>query len=351
MESVIGKRIHSARKMAGLSLRKLAEKVDADISHTSIRKFEKGQLVPDSETLSVLAKALNVRPDYFFKPFEVEINKVEFRKKSKLGKRKIQSIQELIKHNIENYLELEALMDIPTSFENPIQGIQIGSGKEVEKAVAIIRENWDLGLNALPNVIELLEDHEIKVLELPLEDKFDGFSGFANGSIPIIVINKSYPVDRKRFTALHELGHLLLSFHENLTDTQIEKLCHRFAGSMLLSPEILRRELGNNRKRISLNELIAIKENFGISIQAIMARAKDLEIINKNTYRKFCIWIRQSEDRRQEKDLGEFKGEETSKRFKQLLSRATAEDLISFSKAASLADMRLAKYREEFQLV
>lgn len=351
MDSEIGNRINSARKMAGLSLRKLADKVDGEISHTSISKFEKGELVPDSKTLSVLAKALNVRPDYFFKPFKVEINEVEFRKKSKLGKRKIHSIRELIKHNIENYLELEELMDIPTSFENPIQEIQISSGREVEKAAAMLRKKWHLGLNALPNVIELLEDQEIKVIELEVEEEFDGLSGFANGNIPLIVINKSFPVDRKRFTALHELGHLLLSFKKDLSGKQIEKLCHRFAGSLLIAPVILKRELGNKRHRISLNELIAIKETFGISIQAIMARAKDLEIINDNTYRKFCIWIRQSVERRQEKDLGEYKGEEVSNRFKQLLSRATAEDLISFSKAASLADMRLAEYREEFQLV
>jgi hypothetical protein len=41
-------------------------------------------------------------------------------------------------------------------------------------------------------------------------------------------------------------------------------------------------------------------------------------------------------------------GKEQSNRFKQLLNRAAAEDVISMSKAANLANVKLAVFRDEF---
>ena len=73
------------------------------------------------------------------------------------------------------------------------------------------------------------------------------------------------------FTALHELGHLLLDIdNEVFSQKEIEKFCHRFAGAMLLPKETLFNELGEKRSSISINELIFIKESYGISIQAII---------------------------------------------------------------------------------
>ena len=43
---------------------------------------------------------------------------------------------------------------------------------------------------------------------------FDGLSGWA-GKIPVVVVNRRFPADRKRLTALHELAHLLLEFAQD----------------------------------------------------------------------------------------------------------------------------------------
>jgi Zn-dependent peptidase ImmA (M78 family)/DNA-binding XRE family transcriptional regulator len=351
MKIQIGNRIKSARIMAGLSLRELSAKLEGIVSHTAIKKFEDGQLMPDAKTLLAFAKALNVKTDYFLRSQSIEISQLEFRKRSRLPQKKLNIIRESIIDNIERYLELESFLNMPSEFSNPIRNHIIRNAEDVEKAVVHLLTIWNLGTNAIPNVIELLEDKEVKVVELDNDDDFDGLSGFANEIIPVIVINKSFPVERKRFTALHELGHLLLNFDSNLSPKEIEKHCHRFAGAMLLPRETIFQELGRKRDKISLNELVYIKESYGISIQAIMARAKDLGIITDDQYVRFRIWVNKHEDHKKEKGLGEFRSHEISTRFNQLLYRATAEEIISMSKAASLANIKLASFRDQFMTI
>lgn len=351
MKENIGNRIRSARIMAGLSLRELSTKLEGIVSHTAIKKYEDGQLMPDGKILLAFAKALNVKTDYFLRLQSTEISQLEFRKKSRLPQKKINTIKESIIDNIERYLELESYLNLPSQFSNPIASHTILTCDDVENAVDDLLDSWDLGTNPIPNVIELLEDKEIKVVELDTDGGFDGLSGFANENIPVIVINKYFPADRKRFTAMHELGHLVLNFDQNLLPKEIEKLCHRFAGAMLLPRVAIFQELGRKRQNISLNELAYMKESYGISIQAIMARAKDLEIISNDRFVHFRIWVNKHEDHRKEKGLGEYKGNEISTRFNQLLYRATAEEIISMSKAASLANIKLARFRDQFMTV
>lgn len=348
MKDIIAKRIKSARNLAGFSLRELSDKMVGIVSHNAIRKYEMGLMMPDSKVLLALANTLNVKTDYFFRPYEVSIKNIEFRKKSKLLVKEANSIKEKVTDSISNYIELEQFLNLTVLFINPLQNIQISNGEDVELAVNLLLNDWKLGFNALPNVVELLEDKEIKVIEIDDNDNFDGLSGWANTDIPVIVINKNFPVERKRLTALHELAHLLLVFNENVEHKEREKLCHRFAGAILMPRDTFIQELGSSRRDISIPELIAIKETYGISMQAVMARAKDLGVITEDRFLRFRFWLNKDSNRRKEIGFGEYIGREHSARFKQLLYRATSEELISMSKAANLANQKLASFRDEF---
>ena len=348
MKDITGKRIKSARTLAGLSLRELSQKMEGVVSHNAITKYENGLMMPDSKVLLALAKALDVKIDYFFRPYTVTIESVEFRKKRKLSTKNSNSIQQKVSDNIEKYIELEQFLNISSEFHNPIKTIEILDGDDVENAVNHLLTEWKIGFNALPNVIELLEEKGIKVVELDADEDFDGLSGWANTTIPVIVINKNYPIERKRFTALHELGHLLLTFNAALEAKMVEKLCHRFAGAMLIPRETMFTVLGKARKSIILFELQAIKESYGISVQATMARARHLEIINEEYFISFRKWINARDERRKETAFEQYIGREQSDRFKQLLYRATAEGIISMIKAANLANQKLATFRDEF---
>ena len=74
---------------------------------------------------------------------------------------------------------------------------------------------------------------------------------------------------------MHELGHLLLTLTGNFTDKEIENLCNRFAGAILIPEAKLISEFGQSRKQFYLQELVELQKEWGISIQAIMYRAKN----------------------------------------------------------------------------
>lgn len=351
MKHIVAKRIRSARILAGLSYRELAEKMQPRVSHNLLSRYEKEEITPGSEMLIALSKALNVKTDYFLMPFTVEIENVEFRKKSKLPVKKEEAIKQQVTDHIARYLEVESFLQISPKFKNPLANVGVENGEDVEEAAEKLLDAWSLGLNGIPHVYEMLEDNEIKIHEIDAPADFDGLSGHANGSIPVIVVNKNYPAVRKRFTALHELAHLVLQFSGALDHKQKEKLCHRFAGALLLPRKTMFRELGEKRHAVMPIELIPIKENFGISIAAVMARARDLEIVSEHKYREFCIWLNQNPNRKKEIELGDYKGIERSDRFSQLVYRAAAEEVISLSKAANMFNQKLADFREQFMMV
>ena len=80
---IFSRRLRQARMMKGFSLEKLSQCVTPAITRQAINKYEKGLMMPDSRVLIALATALGVKIDYFFRPFTVEVDRVEFRKKPK----------------------------------------------------------------------------------------------------------------------------------------------------------------------------------------------------------------------------------------------------------------------------
>ena len=337
-------RLKSARKMKGWSLQELADHQGINITKQALNKYEQNLMKPTAEVLIALSKALDVRPDYFMKESTIELAPVEFRKKAKLSSKQIDSIKEKVKDLLERYLEVEQLLNIAIAFFNPIKDIEIQEVEHVEDAALLLISEWNLGYDPISNVIEMLEDHGVKVIEMDAPDEFDGLSTFV-GNIPVVVVNKNYTVERKRFTALHELGHLVLNIAE---DADKERICHAFAGALLLPDNCLEKLIGEKRNNIAPGELVSIKEQFGISVQAIMMRAQLKGIIDKNAASRF--W-RTMAGNKKEEGLGSFAGREKSYRFEHLVFRLAAEDVVSMSKAANLAGVKLAAFKEQLDAI
>lgn len=335
-------RLKSARKMKGWSLQDLADHLSTAVSRQALSKYELGTMLPSGEVLLSLAKALEVQPDYFLRQPTINLPTVEFRKKSTLPVKQVDSIKETVKHYLERYLETETLLNIESDFHNPLKSIKVLNEAAVDHLVIKLLAEWNLGYNPIPNVIEMLEDNGIRVLEIEASEAFDGLSTYV-GTIPVVVLNKDYSVERKRFTALHELGHLILNIADGADK---EKICHTFAGAMLLPDDCLEMLLGKKRNNIALGELVAIKEQYGISVQAIMMRAVHKKIVDKNAATRF--W-RSISGNKKETGLGAFPGKEKSYRFERLLFRLAAEEVVSMSKAANLAGMRLAEFRDKLE--
>jgi len=160
----------------------------------------------------------------------------------------------------------------------------------------------------------------------------------------------SFPFERKRFTAMHELGHLLLDFDDAFPQKDVERFCNLFANEMLISLDVFKKLLGVSRHDISLNELRAIQSNYGISVEAQMFKAKQLGIISESRYKYFCITKNKNRAFREQVEKSTFH-EEKSNRFSSLVYRALASELISFSKASELLNESIYVVREQLELV
>jgi Zn-dependent peptidase ImmA (M78 family)/DNA-binding XRE family transcriptional regulator len=337
-------RLHRARKAAGLSLRDLGELVG--VSHAAIKKYEDGVVMPSSDILIRLSRALKVRTEYFFRPEPVALEGIEYRKRSSLPKKRLDAITHEVIDQIERRIELENLFpQSPVKPFTTVEGLaaSITSMDQIENVVELVREAWELGFDPIPDLIDVLETYGIRIfmIDADANNKFDGLAARVSG-MPIVVVGRHWPGDRQRFTLAHELGHLMLEGRLG-TDLDEEMACNRFAGAFLFPRASVLQEMGGHRNAIELKELGLLKEEFGLSMAGILYRARDLGIISP-AYRdeqaklfRFKGWHL--------KEPGRDYPAEKAHIFEQLVFHALAEEYIGESKAAELMNMSLAQFR------
>jgi Zn-dependent peptidase ImmA (M78 family)/DNA-binding XRE family transcriptional regulator len=327
-------RLQQARKAAGLSLRALADLVG--LSHAAIKKYEDGALYPSSDMLLRLAKALNVRVDFFFRPIKVSLGDIKFRKRQKLKGKAEEKIKFEMISQIERRLELEnlypsspmSLFELPSNLPRKINTIE-----EIERIASMLRDHWNLGLAPIHDLVDALESHGVRVFIVDSdEDHFDGISTTIENQ-PIIVVSSRWPGDRQRFNLIHELAHYILK--DRLVSTiNEEQACNRFAGAFLFPRDAVIQALGEKRRAIEWPELFLLKEQFQMSVGAICYRLKDLKIIQESYFKNLMIRFRQKGWHR--KEPGIEISPEKAHSFKQMLFHALGEEYIGESKAAEL---------------
>ncbi len=345
---IFPRRLRQARLMRGFSLEKLAQSIAVPISRQAINKYEKGLMKPDSTVLIALANALDMKIDYFFRPFTVEVDKVEFRKKTGFTEKMANAVKERVREELERYLEIEQIAGAKVHFTLPRK--EVRSLDDAKEFAREIRQILFLGNDGVSNITEVLEDNGVKVIELSENEGFDGLSGFANEEIPLIVVNGNLPTERKRFTALHELAHLLIDIPAGISPREVEVLCNAFANEMLLPAVVLKSKVGNTRHDISLSELTDIQRQFGISVDDIMASLHELGVISDNRYNGFL---------KKKNSMADFRAlveksrvdPEKSGRFARMVYRALADGIITSSKAAVLLNTSVDNIKSNLQLV
>ncbi len=334
----LGERIKQRREILGLSLRALGKQVQ--VSHTMIRKYEKGEIVPDSQHLIRLSESLQIPIAALLRPGNqrIELDRFSFRTR-KLKKREEKQVNGETKEWLERYVQIERMTGIQRTFEMP-EGFprKISSFEEVEQAAEDLRNAWDLGMDPIENLTALLEDKGIKIGIIKGITQFDALSTEYQEN-PIIVVKDDLPRARQRFSLMHEVGHCLLEAEDGLDE---EKVMNRFAGAFLVPAKRVFFELGRKRHKLSPKELLLLKEKYGLSMGAWIYRVKDLGIITEEEFvsiRKFFSshgWNR--------KEPGdEVKGERPLY-MKAVVLKVHAEGFISTSKAAELLNQSIQTF-------
>lgn len=348
---MFAERLGRARKAAGLSMKALGSQIG--LSANAIKKYEHGDAMPSSSNLLKLAKALDVRTEYFFRPTKVQLEGVEYRKRASTPKKTLDRINGDVIDQAERWHELlelypDSVKPIPEFSLPDGLSTKIDTLEQVEDLAIQMREQWDLGLNPIHDMIDTMEAKGIMIITTDVETgkKFDGLAGNI-GPTPVVVISTSQSGDRQRFTLAHELGHLVV--HGRLSgDIDEEKACNLFAGAFLLPKQALIEHLGESRRYIEPRELFMLKHEYGISMLATLYRAGQCSIISESAQRGLFMSFSKKGWRAQEP--GQPYEQETTFLLKQLVYRALGEEYIGESKAAELLGVSLSSFHKERKL-
>lgn len=331
---MIAKRIRQARIAAGMTQDEVVEvlrAMDVSLTKGGLSKYERGGSTPKPTVLRSLAEALGVETSYFLDEQDVTLEWLAFRKASGLGKKKQERIKTLAEAQVDVFLSLQrALEPAAEKSKMPVR-VKVTRPEDAEVAAESLRQHWRLGEQPIESVTATIEDCGGIVVESGGEnDLFDGLSGWANESIPVVVVSWAVTDDRRRFSLAHELGHLIMDAPDVDEKTE-ERLAHRFAAAFLVTAATARRELGEKRRRLDLKELAILKQKHGLSMQAWIFRAADLGIIESSHAKSLFTQMSMRGWRRVEPV--EFEGEEKPRKLRQLTVRALAEGLVSHSQA------------------
>ncbi len=269
------------------------------------------------------------------------LDQIRFRTGERLSAKTESALRYRIADHIQKYLELESVLGMPAAFENPISGRPARAGAEVEAAAADVRRRWELGSGPIVNLLGLLEDKGIKVYETRGIEGFEGLSG-RYGDLPFMAVSLEFPADRIRFTAAHELGHVLCDFEAAESP---ESECHAFGAAFLLPRAVLEKAFTPSRRKVTLGDLAEIKETYGVSLQAIMYRAHGLGLISDRQLRSFRETIKAKGWMVAEPVA--YMGKERATRFRRLLHYAVASDILDMARAAEMAGVPAGELEKE----
>ncbi|QDO93660.1 ImmA/IrrE family metallo-endopeptidase [Formosa sediminum] len=291
-----------AREYRGLSQTDVSKKIKG-LSQSNLSKFEKGFDVLSESVIESLIALLNFPKNFFYKEINIDIEIAHYRKKSGLSKQiktALESNNKFLGHLVD---KLNEAVDYPEFSLRPLDPEEY-SPEDIAKHTRSL-----LGLNKKEPVVDIfnkIEKSGIVVIEFDdVTEKFDGVSFLSGNGTPVIIINKNFSNDRKRFTLAHELGHILMHITGGFpvpmhrTEKQKEDEANRFASEFLM-PEL---GIKNSLVNLKLYDLATLKKYWRTSKQAIMRRAKDLNCITDNTYRYLMIELSRLGERKVEKTL------------------------------------------------
>lgn len=285
-KSFIPIRLREARNMCGYSLNQFVKTADVCVTRQSIYNYERGVMQPKPEMVKMFADTLGVSEHYFYgNSTKIDIPMLRTTGDDLLSEEELQHFEVMLSYWAERYLLMEKKVGLKSDFSNPLADITVSTLDDVILAADRLREVWRCGSGPLPAVLRLMERKGIKILSTELPDGILGLSTFADESHPLIVVDmrpQKTTIERLRFTACHELAHILLHFSD---ECNVEKMCNKFANFFLFPKQTFIEEMGaEHRNQLTLEEMIDLKELYGISIAAQVHAAWDLRMISREHY-------------------------------------------------------------------
>ena len=279
----IGARLRQARLAAGLSQEQLAHVVG--LERTMIVKAEGGTRRLDALELSRIATALKLPLAHFLTPLpavlsrrtdltedqETDAARNAFLLESQLASW-LRDLRQLI--------ELGVLMHVrPMRYPG-----SVGSVSGAAEAARWLRLELGVGREPLGPLIQISE--QAGQLLLVADSPGEGASAL-DGDLAACVVSRLKDPGRRRFTAAHELGHLIigdeysadLGVHSSRDDR--ERAVDAFAAELLLPAEVVREVGGASSAEDVRVALVELAARYRASWSMVLRQAEQVKVIDQ----------------------------------------------------------------------
>ncbi|MCL5883907.1 MAG: XRE family transcriptional regulator [Deltaproteobacteria bacterium] len=273
-----GDRFRQAREIRGWTQTELARRIG--VYQSAIAQFEGGMAAPSQEKLQAIAFQTGFPIAFFRQGFasDFPLGSLLFRAKASLSsgdKNRLRQYGKIIYESVEK-MEV-GLSKIPLRL--PRQEGDPEAAARITRSVLGLPPDDPVDL-----LIRPIEMTGVLVLAIPMDiDKYDAFSLWLGKEAqrPVMVFSARGPGDRLRFNIAHELGHLVLHHAVDKDIRTMEKEANRFASELLMPREAMMRELV---PPVTLMSLRRLGLRWKVSVQALIRRARDLEITSQRQY-------------------------------------------------------------------
>ena len=273
-------RIKQARLLSGLTQGQLASTIG--VGQGTIAHYETGRTVPSSPVVFAIAFATGVVPEFLERTPAPPLPKGSFAYRARASVKSMErdAAIQCLSLLVEQTRQMSASLNLPRlRFPKPLSD-PLQSARLTRVAFGI------KPLRPVAHLINIIERHGGIVFGLPLTlARIDAFSTWANidTARPVLALSAVTAGDRLRYSTAHEVGHLVM--HRGVSDypADLEKEANLFAAEFLFPEQALRESLS---KPLTLELAFRLKMQWGVSIQMIVRRARDIGVLSEWRYRQ-----------------------------------------------------------------
>ena len=297
-----GDRLRQARQLSMMTKQGLAQRLG--VTAAAVSQYESGTIAPRPDLIPLLAKALTVRPEFFTagRPqARLEVGSAFFRSLRSTTARQRSRSTAYTEQLWELMSAIEEHVQLPEVALPGFGGGEVRPGVLPQDPVAAaqaMRRLWGLGTDRIPHLVALIEAKGIVTTIVPnVEDEVARIGAFSTSALtrPIIVLSLSRGDDvlPYRFSAAHELGHLVLHGEGATGDPLLEREADRFAAEFLTPRLAVGPQLPS---RMDFRVLERLSRQWGVSLESLIVRSQEVGAISEATARRAFMRLNQLRD-------------------------------------------------------
>ena len=295
----IGRRLRVARQNANKRKSDVAEAIG--LSDPSIVALEKGERSIRIAEIQRLASCYGLSLNNLMRREAVHVNLIpRFRRLQDSQSEALENAIKLLNNLVRAEVELENILGIKRTIEYPEErGISSGNVEKLGETHAQELRQWlGLGGGPIADIFSVIEiSIGIRLFQRQLDTEISGLFVFDERVGACILLNSAHPVQRRTYSAAHELGHFIGTRHSPETHRQNEQFLSReeryadeFGRSFLTPQDSFSKAFNlivDGNDRISRKHVIILANQFGISREFCIRRLEQLDLVRKGTWNWF----------------------------------------------------------------